>query len=78
MPTIGRFGPYRVFFYMADQSEPPHVHVERDDLMLKVWLHDLGIAINYGFNARETARILNHLEENRNEYLDKWHTVFGP
>ena len=77
MPTIDRFGPYRVFFYMADQFEPPHVHVERDDKMMKIWLHDLGIAINYGFHASELGRILSHVEENKNDYLANWAATFG-
>ena len=30
VPTVHREGPYRFFFYSADNSEPPHVHVERE------------------------------------------------
>jgi hypothetical protein len=38
MPTVLRSGPYRFFFYAGDGSEPPHVHVERDDSEAKFWL----------------------------------------
>lgn len=32
MPTVLRSGPYRFFFYAGDRDEPPHVHIERDDI----------------------------------------------
>ncbi len=31
MPTVLVEGPYRFFWYSGDRTEPPHVHVERDD-----------------------------------------------
>ena len=77
MPTIDRFGPYRVYIYVADQREPAHVHVERDDLMLKIWIHDMSIAVNIGFSPREIGRILRHVKENRTKYVAKWTEIFG-
>lgn len=41
MPTVMRIGPYRLFFYSADGGEPPHIHVERDDRIAKLWLDRL-------------------------------------
>jgi hypothetical protein len=38
MPTVLRSGPYRLFFYSGDRGEPPHVHVERESSVAKVWL----------------------------------------
>ncbi len=38
MPTIREEGPYRFFFYSADRSKPPHVHVERERNKAKFWL----------------------------------------
>ncbi|HKI37036.1 MAG TPA: DUF4160 domain-containing protein [Gemmataceae bacterium] len=35
MPTILRNGPYRFYFYSHEPNEPPHVHVDRDDLSAK-------------------------------------------
>ncbi|MGB0719552.1 MAG: DUF4160 domain-containing protein [Bdellovibrionales bacterium] len=77
MPTIDRFGPYRVYFYMADFKEPPHVHVERNDLMVKIWLSDLQIAINCGFSSRELAIILKVVTEKKDRYVQDWNRVFG-
>jgi len=30
MPTVLRKGPYRVYFFSHDMTEPPHVHVDRE------------------------------------------------
>ncbi|MED6327357.1 MAG: DUF4160 domain-containing protein [Verrucomicrobiota bacterium] len=38
MPTVLRVGPYRFFFYAGDAGEPEHIHVERDDCVVKFWL----------------------------------------
>jgi hypothetical protein len=44
MPTILRVGPYRFYFYSHDLvSEPPHVHVDRDDLSAKFWLEPVSL-----------------------------------
>ena len=46
MPRIrGIPGPYRFFFTSFDCSEPPHIHVEREDM---TWLQPLGIARSHG------------------------------
>jgi hypothetical protein len=38
MPTVLRSGPYRFYFYNHEPNDPPHVHVDRDDLSAKFWL----------------------------------------
>jgi hypothetical protein len=38
-------------------NEPPHVHVDRDNLSAKFWLNPVGLARNLGFNARELRQI---------------------
>lgn len=76
MPTIDRFGPYRVHFYSDETGEPRHVHVRRDDKMLKIWLNDLVIALNRGFSDKEMGVILNHVEQKRDEYINAWDYFF--
>ena len=44
MPTVLRSGPYRFYFYSHEPNEPPHVHVDRDDLSAKFWLQPVGLA----------------------------------
>lgn len=71
MPTIGGSGPFRVFFYSADCGEPAHVHVERDGVVAKVWLHDLRIARSGGFPASELGRIIRLLRDKRTELKER-------
>ncbi len=41
VPTVLRTGPYRVYFHSHEPNEPPHVHVDRDDLSAKFWLQPI-------------------------------------
>lgn len=49
MPTVLRSGPYRVYFYSHEPNEPPHVHVERDDLDAK-----FGYSLSHWFGMRQS------------------------
>jgi len=51
MPTLLRSGPYRLFFYSGDRGEPPHVHVERENSVAKIWLDPVRLERNIGFRA---------------------------
>ena len=37
MPTVLWIGPYRFFFYSRGNQEPPHIHVERDENVAKIY-----------------------------------------
>ena len=45
MPTVLRDGPFRIYFFSHDIVEPPHVHVDRDDLSVKFWLDPVALAV---------------------------------
>lgn len=72
MPTVLRDGPYRVYFYSHEPNEPPHVHVDRDDLSAKVWLEPVGLARNLGFPSHELRRILRLIEANQIQLREAW------
>ena len=38
MPTVLRIGAFRFYFYSHEPNEPPHVHVDRAEATIKVWL----------------------------------------
>jgi hypothetical protein len=78
VPTVLREGPYRVYFFSHDTTEPPHVHVDRDDLSAKFWLNPVSLAANYGFAPRELRRVQALVLENRQRCLEAWHGYFGP
>ncbi len=77
MPTVLRSGPHRFYFYSHEPNEPPHVHVDRDDLSAKFWLDPVGVARNFGFPARELNTIESVIEEHRIEFLEAWNGYFG-
>ena len=76
MPTIHRPGPYRIFFYSGDRSEPPHVHVARDEFEAKFWLDPVRLQRSGGFDRRELRRIQEIIEHNEEEFLKAWYEHF--
>ena len=76
MPTVLRSGPYREYFYSHEGIEPPHVHVDRDDLSAKFWLEPVTLARNFGFAPTELRRVQWLVEEHQAELLETWHGYF--
>jgi Domain of unknown function (DUF4160) len=77
MPTVLRDGPYRFYFYSHEPNEPPHVHIDRDELSSKYWLDPVSLARNFGFNARELLRIELIVSQHQAELLEEWNGYFG-
>lgn len=77
MPTLLIWHGYKFRFYALDRSEPVHVHVVKDGKSLKVWLIDLAVARNVGYNDREIERILAVIAQHRGEWIEAWNDFFG-
>jgi len=77
MPTILRVGQYRFFIYAGDRDEPPHVHVERDDMLAKFWLDPIRLERSGGFSRIEIGRIQKIVSENQTKLLEAWNEYFG-
>ena len=77
MPSILRIGPYRFQFYAADANEPPHVHVIRDKMDLKVWLDRVRVARNRGYSASEARAVFRLVVENRELLMRRWNESFN-
>ena len=77
MPTVLRIGAFRFYFYSHEPNEPPHIHVDRGEATIKVWLDSLDVAKNRGFRAHEIGGIVNIVEANRTILLEAWHEHFG-
>jgi hypothetical protein len=58
-------------------NEPAHVHFKRENKTCKFWLDPLGLARNYGFNARELNVIRRTIETHRASILEAWHEHCG-
>lgn len=77
MPTVLRSGPYRFYFYSHEPNEPPHIHVDRDDLSAKFWLYPVQLAANFGFRAPELREIQSTVVQFRTRLLEAWDEFFG-
>ncbi|MGH6636650.1 MAG: DUF4160 domain-containing protein [Gammaproteobacteria bacterium] len=79
MPTVKNIrGPYRLFFYSFDCSEPKRVHVQREKLICKFWLEPISLSKNHGFSAKELNSIRRRIiESNLIEILEAWHEHCG-
>ncbi len=76
-PTILREGSYRFFFYSGDRTEPPHVHIERDNNTAKIWLTPVRLQHNKGFRSVEIRDILQLTERNQKKLLERWYEFFN-
>jgi Protein of unknown function (DUF2442)/Domain of unknown function (DUF4160) len=76
MPTVLRSGPYRFYFYSHEPNEPPHIHVDRDNLSVKFWLNPVQLAGNFGFRAHELREIQSLVVDSRQKFLEAWNEFF--
>jgi hypothetical protein len=77
MPTVLRSGSYRLFFVSLDRSEPPHVHVRRENMVAKVWLEPVALERAGGFSRVELNAILRLVHEYREQLMRSWYEFFG-
>jgi hypothetical protein len=77
MPTVLKTGPYRFYFYSHEGTEPPHMHVDRDDSSAKFWLEPVTLCRNLGFGVVELRKIERLIVINRQRFLEAWHDYFG-
>ncbi|MGB2985333.1 MAG: DUF4160 domain-containing protein [Phycisphaerae bacterium] len=77
MPNVARIGPYRFFFYSNEGTEPPHIHVQREQNLAKFWLDSLALAASTGFTAHELRRIEGIIGENQVSFLESWNEFFN-
>lgn len=77
MPTVFRWRGHRFFWYVADGSEPAHVHVFKDGKECKIWLLDLSIAFNHGYAAAELRAVVKTTCDERSRLLEIWNEQFG-
>ncbi|MGK7893510.1 MAG: DUF4160 domain-containing protein [Xenococcus sp. (in: cyanobacteria)] len=77
MPTVLRIGPYRFYFYSHEPNEPPHIHIDRDNLSAKFWLEPVLLANNIGFRAKELRKLESLVKEHQIKLLESWYGYFG-
>lgn len=77
MPTVFRTGPYRFFFYSNENSEPAHIHIQRDNHLAKYWLKPVALASSFKFSSKELKRIEQLTNENSQLLLEAWNEHFS-
>ncbi len=77
MPTVLRIRSYRFFFVSLDRSEPPHVHVRRENMVAKFWLEPVALERAGGFSRVELNAIARLVQEHRERLLGSWYEFFG-
>jgi hypothetical protein len=77
MPTVLRIGPYRFFFVALDYSEPPHIHIQRENMVAKFWLDPIVLQNIGGFNRNELNRIARLVKEHQTYLLEQWNEFFS-
>ena len=63
MPTLLRWNGYRFYFFSNEGFEPPHIHVDKGEKSVKLWLQPLEIARNYGFTEQELRGIMTKVSQ---------------
>jgi hypothetical protein len=77
MPVVVRIGPYRLFFYSNEGSEPIHVHVERDALEAKFWVDPVKLASSGGFGTAELRKIESLVIQHHQAIINRWNEHFN-
>jgi hypothetical protein len=77
MPTVLRIGAYRFYFYSHEPNEPPHIHIDRDNLSAKFWLEPVALAKNIGFRAKELRKLESLVRENQTKLVEAWNEYFS-
>ena len=75
MPTVFIAG-YKFRFYSSDVHEPAHIHVIHDDNEAKIWLDQVQLEYNRGYQRAELNRVLKLTEQNQTRLLEAWHEYF--
>lgn len=80
MPTVFRFGAFRVVIYPNDHR-PPHVHVMGNgvEAVFQLCCPDGPVELrqNYGFSRRDLAEIAAKLGENLEILCKAWERIHG-
>ena len=77
MPTVLRIGAYRFYFYSHEPNEPPHIHIDRDNLSAKFWLKPVALAKNIGFRGKELRKLESLVQENQTKLVEAWNGYFS-
>ena len=77
MPTVLRERGFAFYFYAHENREPPHVHADKGDGTIKVWLNPVRVAGSTGLKPAEVRVAVGLAEEHERYLLERWHEFFA-
>ena len=77
MPVVLRIGPYRFFFYSNENSEPAHIHIQRERMLAKFWLKTVALASSIRFSPKELRKLESLVNEHNVLFLEAWNEHFS-
>lgn len=77
MPTVLTERGISFRFYASDMGEPPHIHAVRGRNRAKIWLADLTLVYNRGFNQSEIRSIFDIVEQHQTLMMEAWNGFFS-
>lgn len=75
MPTLLNKNGFKFFFY-ANEHEPKHIHVMKNEYFAKIELHSLKVVQNY-LKPKDLKFALKTVEENKEEFERIWDEWFN-
>lgn len=75
MPTLLNQDGFKFFFY-ANEHEPKHIHVMKNEGFAKIELENLVVVQNY-LKAKDLKRALEIIAENKNNFERVWDEWFN-
>lgn len=76
MPTIFILFGFRFLFY-ANDHEPIHVHVMKDNISAKFLLDPVRLVSNHGLKPSEIKMAESVIEENKEVIAEHWNKFFN-
>lgn len=77
MPTILRKLGFRFFFYSNENTEPPHVHIEKGEGYGKYWIDPVEKDYMHNFNKKEEKQAAEIVVEEQDNFKKKWYEFFS-
>ena len=74
MPTLLNKNGFKFFFY-ANEHEPMHIHVMKNDDFAKIELDSLKVVKNF-MKVKDLKITLEIVKENRKDFIRKWNEWF--
>ncbi len=75
MPTLLNQNGFKFFFY-ANEHEPKHIHVMKNEGFAKIELANLNVVQNY-LKAKDLKEALEIIKENKSEFERRWDEWFN-